>query len=256
MMVVRKLLLLAFIATSLSGCVLFYFPPSLQGDDSPKVGDAVSAAPGEAIFHNISYQEGSRSISVYSAEGDYAESWQSIGSPAQFLTIQDIDLKFSDGSTGKRRIVRLRATAQNPGVEGATPSFTGVKVTSSEASYSTRILYQPEKTGDRAGILAWRDHQHYVFCGASQIDGKPAAILLTRASGGEPSDGVVRETRPLTAASFKDLGFRIDIQNGVASCFFIDRKNGLTLVGQSRDVVGNAGTLVGAHAYRVSTAEQ
>ena len=248
--------MLAFTTVSLSGCVLFYFPPSLQRDDEPKVQDAVSAAPGEAIFYNIFYQEDGRSISVHSVEDDYAAAWQSMGSAAQFLTVQDIDLKYSDGSIGKRRVIRLKANTENPGIAGANPTFTGVRQTASKASYTTRIIYMPQKAGDRAGVLAWQDHRHYVFCGVSLIDGKPAAVLSTRAASDDTPNGSVQATRLLSATSFRDLGFRLDIQDSVVSCFFIDKKSGMTLVGQSQDILGRNGTLIGAHAYSASTVRQ
>ncbi|ESQ92038.1 hypothetical protein ABAC460_03820 [Asticcacaulis sp. AC460] len=273
MMTFKRLLLLTLSAATLSGCTaavvapvlapLVAFPPSLQGDDSPKITDAVSPVPGEAVFYNITYEEHgarfsaqdsaagvnkARLVSVYGAEDDYAATWQSIGAPETFLTVQDLDLTYPDGSIGKRRIVRLKATAQSPGVEGANPSFTGIKQAWPRANYTTRVIYSPQQDGDRAGILAWQDNQHYVFCGAAQLNGKPAAVLARRESGDEPDEGLMQATYPLDAKSLTDLGLLIEIQDGRLSCFFSTPKLGRTLVG-TVNVQADQRVLIGAHAF-------
>lgn len=272
-MTFKSLLLLALSAASLSGCTAavvapvlapaLAFPPSLQGDDSPKITDAVSPVPGEAVFYDITYEEHDarfsaqdsaagvnkhRLVSVYGADEDYAATWQSLGPPETFLTVQDLDLTFADGSIGKRRIVRLKATSENPGVEGANPSFSGIKQAWPDAIYKTRIIYTPQNDGDRAGILAWQDYQHYVFCGAAQVDGKPAAVLARRESGDEPDEGLIQAAFPLDAKSFKDLSFFIEIQDGRLSCFFGTPERGRTFVG-TVNAQADQGVWIGAHAF-------
>jgi alpha-N-arabinofuranosidase len=91
------------------------------------------------------------------------------------------------------------------------PSFVGKRLRHHQAVMETRVAFAPEKVGDRAGLLALTDENHFLFFGRERLADGDAIVLRRRASAEDSAAGVVvkhvalNDKAPMTI----DLQFRI-----------------------------------------------
>ena len=71
------------------------------------------------------------------------------------------------------------------------PSFIGKRLRHHEAVFETRVAFAPTATGDRAGLLALTDEDHFLFFGRERLAGGDAIVLRRRGAATESADGVV-----------------------------------------------------------------
>lgn len=71
------------------------------------------------------------------------------------------------------------------------PSFVGKRLRHHDAVFETRVAFAPAAIGDRAGLLALTDENHFLFFGRERLAGGDAIVLRRRGTATEPADGVV-----------------------------------------------------------------
>ena len=71
------------------------------------------------------------------------------------------------------------------------PSFIGKRLRHHEAVFETRVAFAPTATGDRAGLLALTDEDHFLFFGRERLAGGDTIVLRRRSAATESADGVV-----------------------------------------------------------------
>src|SRR5262245_52702191 len=104
------------------------------------------------------------------------------------------DLASSPGS------LTLRARPEKLGERGQ-PSFLGRRQQHISASATTAIRYTPTSVGDKAGIVAFQNDDHFYFLGVGR-DSAGSTIRLERAViGGPPGATEVIATAPVTPAN-------------------------------------------------------
>ena len=91
------------------------------------------------------------------------------------------------------------------------PSFIGKRLRHHEAVVETSVVFETQTVGDRAGLLALTDEDHFLFLGRERLAGGEAIVLRRRAGAAEPADGVVIESVALAdkAPGAIDLRFHI-----------------------------------------------
>ncbi|KQZ65768.1 hypothetical protein ASD67_01320 [Sphingopyxis sp. Root1497] len=71
------------------------------------------------------------------------------------------------------------------------PSFVGKRLRHHDAVIETSVVFAPQAVGDRAGLLALTDENHFLFLGRERLADGDAIVVRRRAGAGEPADGVV-----------------------------------------------------------------
>lgn len=71
------------------------------------------------------------------------------------------------------------------------PSFVGKRLRHHDAVIETSVAFAPQAVGDRAGLLALTDENHFLFLGRERLADGDAIVVRRRAGDGEPADGVV-----------------------------------------------------------------
>lgn len=71
------------------------------------------------------------------------------------------------------------------------PSFVGKRLRHHDSVYETRVTFSPAATGDRAGLLALTDENHFLFIGRERLAGGDAMVLRRRGAATEPTDGII-----------------------------------------------------------------
>lgn len=71
------------------------------------------------------------------------------------------------------------------------PSFVGKRLRHHDAVFETRVTFSPTATGDRAGLLALTDENHFLFFGRERLAGRDAVVLRRRGAATEPAEGVI-----------------------------------------------------------------
>jgi len=84
--------------------------------------------------------------------------------------------------------------------DNGNPSFLGRRQQHQFATAETTLRAVPAGEGDRAGLVALQSDEYWYAITATQNGGRPTAELRRRAGPGEPADGVVLATAPLTAS--------------------------------------------------------
>jgi xylan 1,4-beta-xylosidase len=94
------------------------------------------------------------------------------------------------------------------GERSGTPAFLGRRQQHHVARMRTTVHFQPEQSGDRAGLAAMQSDQSYLFFGLTKLDGKDAVALYTRAKGEEKlvASAPVDSRSPLTLTIRADAG--------------------------------------------------
>lgn len=71
------------------------------------------------------------------------------------------------------------------------PSFVGKRLRHHDAVFETRVTFAPTAPGDRAGLLALTDENHFLFFGRERLAGGDAIVLRRRGGATEPADGTI-----------------------------------------------------------------
>lgn len=71
------------------------------------------------------------------------------------------------------------------------PSFVGKRLRHHDAVFETSVTFSPAATGDRAGLLALTDEDHFLFFGRERLAGGDAIVLRRRGAATEPTDGII-----------------------------------------------------------------
>ena len=117
--------------------------------------------------------------------------------------------------SGSKGALQLSARPVDAGSLGQ-PSFVGKRLRHHDAVIEARVAFAPTATGDRAGLLALTDENHFLFFGRERLASGDAIVLRRRASADEPSDGVVAESLPLSDKGSMTIDLRFHIQRGKA----------------------------------------
>jgi alpha-N-arabinofuranosidase len=103
----------------------------------------------------------------------------------------------------------LRARAESISGTG-NPSFLARRQEHGFATVETEVRYAPTRTGDRAGLAAFADEQHYYFVGVMQTAKGPAVAVSMRNGATDPENGTVIASTPLAKNSGKPIRLRVD----------------------------------------------
>lgn len=92
------------------------------------------------------------------------------------------------------------------------PSFVGKRLRHHEAVIETSLAFVPQAVGDRAGLLALTDENHFLFLGRERLADGDAIVLRARAGAAEPNEGMVIGKAPLgdRAPTAIELQIRLD----------------------------------------------
>ncbi|MEG3181190.1 glycoside hydrolase family 43 protein [Sphingomonas sp. LT1P40] len=92
------------------------------------------------------------------------------------------------------------------------PSFVGKRLRHHDAVIETRVEFAPLATGDRAGLLALTDENHFLFFGRERLADGEAIVLRRRTAAGEAAEGIVAKQSMLgdKAPMAIDLQMRIN----------------------------------------------
>jgi len=71
------------------------------------------------------------------------------------------------------------------------PSFVGKRLRHHDAVIETSVAFAPQAVGDRAGLLALTDENHFLFLGRERLADGDAIVVRRRAGADEAADGVV-----------------------------------------------------------------
>ncbi|WP_228892901.1 glycoside hydrolase family 43 protein [Pseudoduganella aquatica] len=133
----------------------------------------------------------------------------------------------------------------------STPSFIGRRQQHHIAKVSTTLSFQPQRDGDRAGLVAYQSDESYLFYGISRIAGKNVLALYTRAKASEdvlvasaPFEGdsvalSVQADGGKMAFSYTAGGKTETLADKVDTTFLSTRKAG-----------GFVGTIIGPYTWR------
>jgi xylan 1,4-beta-xylosidase len=103
----------------------------------------------------------------------------------------------------------MTARAESIGGTG-NPSFLARRQEHGFATVETEVRYAPTRTGDRAGLAAFADEQHYYFIGVMQTAKGPAVAVSMRNGATDPENGTVIASTPLAKSSGKPIRLRVD----------------------------------------------
>ncbi len=106
---------------------------------------------------------------------------------------------------------KLTLTARAESITGTgNPSFLARRQEHSFATIETEVRYAPSRAGDRAGLAAFADEQHYYFVGLVQTANGLAVAVSMRNGPTDPANGKVMVARTLSNNSGKPVRLRIE----------------------------------------------
>jgi alpha-N-arabinofuranosidase len=152
----------------------------------------------------------------------------------------------------------LTLRARPAGFVNAQPSFIGRRQQHLNASASTSMTYVPARDGDKAGIVAFQNENHYYFFGIARVGGEPRLVLERHAGPDTSAAGGVIASRPIGAPTTAPVYLRIDARGGRYDFWYGTRENEWTpLITNADGTVlstqvagGFVGTMLGLYAYR------
>lgn len=162
-----------------------------------------------------------------------------------------------------RRSSGLQLTAR-PVAAGSLdqPSFLGRRLRHPTATVETRMTFQAQAEGDRAGLLALIDENHFLFLGVERLsDGRAHVVLRRRGTASEPEAGVIVQDRALPAGDASPIGLRMRIDRSRADLSWRPAgRDGWTSLATDVDAsvlasIGAGlftGTVIGPYAARAS----
>jgi xylan 1,4-beta-xylosidase len=134
----------------------------------------------------------------------------------------------------------------------AAPAFIGRRLQHAEAQVSTRLRYQPEAEGARAGLAAVQSDRSLLFFGITQLAGKPVVALYTRdradidtlvssapVDATKPVELAIRITRGSWSFTYSQNGVKHLLKADVNAEFMTTQRAG-----------GFVGTVIGAYSFK------
>jgi len=112
---------------------------------------------------------------------------------------------------------RLVLTARTETIGGMTqPSFWGRRQQHINASASTLMRFSPSKVGDKAGMVAVQNDDHFFFLGLTRgADGQDKIVLERRAGPKDPVQGVVIASAPISLKAGAPIRLKITARGGL-----------------------------------------
>ena len=117
---------------------------------------------------------------------------------------------------------RLVLSARRQTLGGMTqPSFWGRRQQHIHASASTLMRFAPAKAGDRAGMVALQNDDHFFFLGLTRDEnGQDKIVLERRAGPKDPVQGVVVASAPVTLKAGAPIRLKITARGGVYDFYY------------------------------------
>lgn len=149
----------------------------------------------------------------------------------------------------------LRIEPQSASIRGSgQPSFVGRRQQHAHATATTALRFTPEDDGEKAGLTAFQNTDHYYFLAVTETDGSPT-IQLEKAAGGETE---IIASEELEHASDAPLYLRIEARGDEYDFSYshdadawIDLETGADGTILSTEVAGGfVGTYFGLYAHR------
>lgn len=103
--------------------------------------------------------------------------WLKSGNPANWHAI--------DKTRGSLNVQTLDIAAGQP----HQPAFVGRRLQHHDARFETRVQFDPVADGQRAGLLALIDENHFLFAGIEQLEGVDQFVLRRRAGSSDSTVG-------------------------------------------------------------------
>lgn len=151
----------------------------------------------------------------------------------------------------------LRARGEGLG-DRARPSFIARRQQHLHASAATAMHYRPARIGDRAGMAAFQNDEHFYFFGLEKNgEGKTQLIVARRAGADQPARGEVIASVPFETEDSEAIELRIDARgnrydfryrNGDSWVPLLLDADGKVL--STRTAGGFVGAVLGLHIYR------
>ncbi|MGC1521775.1 MAG: glycoside hydrolase family 43 protein, partial [Steroidobacteraceae bacterium] len=142
----------------------------------------------------------------------------------------------------------------------ANPSFLGKRQRHSDAVIETELHYVPQRTGDRAGLVAFADERHHYFLGLVQAADGPMLAVAERNGADDPPDGRILASAPYTGAPGAAIRLRVaargaqyDFSYALAGHdwqVLLAHADGRILASESTNLF--TGTLIGVYAARAA----
>jgi alpha-N-arabinofuranosidase len=105
----------------------------------------------------------------------------------------------------------LTLTARTESISGTgNPSFLARRQEHGFATVETKVRYAPVRAGDRAGLAAFADEQHYYFFGVMQTEKGPAVGLSMRNGATDPASGRTIASTTCIDCSNRPVRLRIE----------------------------------------------
>jgi xylan 1,4-beta-xylosidase len=155
---------------------------------------------------------------------------------------------------------RLLLTAQADTVSGSgNPAFIGQRQRHGYANIETQVSFTPERTGDRAGLLALSNEEHHYFIGVCQSNSGPLLVVSKRDGKGDPENGVTIASVPYVGKPGMPVRFKLQARGAAYDfAYSIGRGKWQMLL---KDADGRilateygglsfTGTVIGAYAVR------
>jgi alpha-N-arabinofuranosidase len=136
------------------------------------------------------------------------------------------------------------------------PSLIARRQQNGSASASTAMTYLPAKAGDRAGLVAFHNEDHYYFVGVVHDGGRPVIQVRRRSGRGAPGDSVLASA-PVELTATAPVYLEIRTRDGRIDFLYGMRPNAWTVlladadgtVLSTRKAGGFVGTMLGMYAY-------
>jgi xylan 1,4-beta-xylosidase len=110
-------------------------------------------------------------------------------------------------------VLALRARADSIG-GFSRPSFIARRQQHMFATASTAMRFDPQASGEEAGLAAFQNDEFYYFIGLADIDGRRVVSVKKRAGASDPEGGVILASRPIDLAPGAPLYLRIQARAG------------------------------------------
>ncbi len=95
------------------------------------------------------------------------------------------------------------------------PSFIGKRLRHHDATFETRVAFTPQVAGDRAGLLALTDENHFYFYGLEQLtDGTHALVIRRRGDAAQDGAGEIMAYQPFVGKAPSALDLKIHLVRG------------------------------------------
>jgi len=150
----------------------------------------------------------------------------------------------------------IRARPDSIGGTGQ-PSFIGRRQQHGWASASVEMRFAPQTDGERAGLVAFQNSNHYYFLGLVRENGKLAVCVAKRAGAGDPENGRVAASTPIALAAGAPLYLKITARGGAYDFYYGTKQGEWTALLRGADGTvlstktagGFVGTVIGMYAY-------